>query len=107
MSFATAANIALDRIYLRMGDEAVFSPSAGDDLDCQVIVERGSYMAPGGTVQVADPRITISYKRSDIDRKVKRGETFTVGATVYTVLAMSDYPNSWTDLEGKADVEEA
>ena len=107
MSFAAAANIALDRIYLRMGAEAVFSPLAGVDVDCQIIVERGSFMAPGGAVQVADHRISISYKRSDIDRKVLRGETFTIGATVYSVLAMSDYPNSWTEFEGRADVEEA
>ena len=98
---------AIEDSFNVLGADGVFSPLSGDDVPCRIIVERGSFMAPGGTVQVADPRITISYKRSDIDRKVLRGETFTVGATAYTVLAMSDYPNSWTDFEGRADVEEA
>lgn len=106
MSFSEAANMALANIYARMGSPAVFAPAAGDPVACTIIVDHSSDWQPGGAVQVAEPQIVISYRRSEIDRKVRRGETFTVDGTVYTVRSMENYPGSWTEFEGKAAVEE-
>ena len=107
MSFSAAANMALKNIYSRMGEEAVFSPLTGDDVTCNVIIDAASDWEPGGSVQVAEQQIVVNYRRADIDRKVKRGETFTAGSVVYTVVSMAHYPGSWTAYEGKAVVIEA
>lgn len=99
--------MALCNIYKLMGSSAVFAPATGDDVACTVIINTTSEFDPGGTILVADPQTVINYRRADIDRKVKRGETFTVGSTVYTVVSMAHYPDSWTEFEGKAVVVEA
>ena len=107
MGFSDAARIALGNLYstAKFGVEAVFSPLVGSDITLTVILDIDNGYQPGGSVQIAEPQTTISYQRSDLDRKVKRGETFTINGTLYTVLSMADYPDSWTEFEGKASVE--
>ena len=109
MAFADAVNNALDALYStsRFGVSATFAPAAGDESTFNVILDSDPSYQPGGSVQVAEPQITISYRRLNIDRKVKRGETFTIGGTVYTVRGMADFPGAWTAYEGKASVLEA
>lgn len=103
--FLEKADFSLDRLYAFFGNQAVFQPALGDSVALTIIVETESDWQPGGQVQWAEPRIEISYRRTDIDRKVKRGETFTMGSTVYTVVSMAEYPDCWTDFEGKCVVE--
>lgn len=105
--FDTAAAAALPLVYAQFGVDSVFSPFAGDDVECTIIIDQGHGWEPGGGVNVSMDQITIHYQREDIDRKLKRGETFTVGSTVYTVRSMADYPDAWTDHEGRAVVTEA
>jgi hypothetical protein len=107
MSFDDSAKAALVDIYATcmMGVEAVFSPLIGDNIPFNVILDIDSNYQPGGSVQVAEPQTTISYQRADLDRKVKRGEAFTIKGTVYTVRSMADYPDAWTAYEGMASVE--
>jgi hypothetical protein len=105
--FDTAAAAAIPLIYGKFGVESVFSPFMGDDVECTVIVMKGHGWEPGGGVNASMDQIQVYYQRADIDRKLKRGETFTVGSTVYTVRSMADYPGAWTDHEGRAVVTEA
>ncbi|WP_319406177.1 hypothetical protein [uncultured Desulfosarcina sp.] len=107
MTFADASRMAISKVYKLTGSPAVFSPSMGDDVACTVIVDTNSDWQPGGTIQVAEQQTIVSYQRAHIDRKVRRGETFAVGSTVYTVVSMAHYPGSWTEFEGKAVVVEA
>ena len=105
MSFGSAANKALQRIYARMGVDAVFSPKSGEDIPLRGIKEEGVAHEPfSGIVQAAVSQIEIQYMRADLDRRVVNGETFTIGETVYTVHSMSPYPDSWTEFEGIASV---
>ena len=107
MGFSDAAKMALGNLYStkKFGVEATFAPISGDPDTFNVILNVDNSYQPGGSVQVAEPQTTISYRRENLDRKVKRGETFTIDGTVYTVRSMADYPDSWTEYEGKASVE--
>ena len=98
---------AIESIYTVYGFEAEFSPLVGDDVSLVVLLESVEDWQPGGEIRYAHTQLTISYKREDLDRRVKRGETFTIGTSVYTVQSMSDYPDSWTEFEGKAMVVES
>lgn len=102
--FSSAALAAIETIFATFGDTAIFTPVVGADVSVTVIVDTSSDWQPGGQVRVADPRTVIRYLRADINRKVKRGETFSVNGTVYTVVSMSQYPDAWTEFEGKAVV---
>lgn len=88
------------------GDEAVFTPLVGDQINLYVVLSHDYDYQPLSDVQVAYQSITISYKRSDIDRKVLAGEIFIINGTSYTVISMSDYPDSWCDYYGIAAVTE-
>lgn len=104
-TFDTPAASALDTVYATFGDAAVFSPLTGDDVSLTVIVEDLEQWEPGGEILYAGTQKVLSYRRADIDRRVKRNETFTIGGTVYTVQSMAAYPDSWSTWEGKAMVE--
>ena len=107
MSFDDAASSALADAYSTdfFGVKATFTPISGDPDTFNVILDVDNSYQPGGSVQVAEPQTTISYRRENLDRKVKRGETFTIDGTVYTVRSMADYPDAWSEYEGKASVE--
>jgi hypothetical protein len=108
MSYEDVVGIGVDSIYSFYGVDAVFGQLMGDDISCRIIIDRGSDYDPGGVVMAVGPQTVISYRRSDIDRRLRQGETFTVGgSTVYTVRNMAEYPSSWTDKEGRAVVTEA
>lgn len=104
--FDQSVPASLETIYSIFGESAVFSPEWGDDVACTVIVDKDNAWQYGGAIRAVDPLITINYRITDIDRKVVRGETFTVGSTVYTVVSMAHYPDAWTEYEGRAVVEE-
>lgn len=103
--FNTLVADALDTVYANFGDAAVFSPTAGDDVALTVILESVEAWQPGTEIQYAATQQVVSYRRADIDRRVKSGETFTINGTVYTVYSMAPYPDSWSEFEGKAVVE--
>lgn len=87
------------------GDSATFTPLVGSASTLTVIIDDQEPYQPSGSVQVSRQLIIITYSRSDIDRKVLSGEMFTVGSTTYTVRSMANYPDAWTDFEGKCVVE--
>jgi len=65
---------------------AVFTPAVGDPVSLNVDVSTGTDFQPGGLdVQAWGTETTLEYLLSDIGREVNKGETFTVGGTVYTV----------------------
>ena len=68
-------------------------------------VETAEAWQPETEIRYAATQQVVSYRRSDIDRRVKSGERFTIGGTVYTVYSMAPYPDSWNEFEGKAVVE--
>jgi predicted metal-dependent phosphoesterase TrpH len=105
MNYNDAAEGALAKIYECTGVDAVFDPKTGEAIPLRVIKEEGVAHEPvGGIVQAAVSQIEIHYMRTDLDRRVVNGETFTIDGTVYTVHSMSPYPGSWTEFEGIASV---
>lgn len=103
--FDTIAASALSEAYSLFGDAATFSPNVGPSIDCTVVVHQSGEWQGGGSMQVRSGQTLISYRRSEIDRKLKVGEKFIVGSTTYTVRAMAQ-ENSWTEYEGTAVVSE-
>ena len=97
----------LEKAYSVFGVAAVFSPLSGDDKSLTVILDELEQWEPGGEIQWAGTQRVISYMRKDIDRRVKRNETFTIEGVVYTVQSMASYPESWSQFEGKAMVVES
>lgn len=92
---------AQEKIYQSLGAPAVFTPLTGAPQDVYVVLrEEESFQPDGFSSAVCATEIVIRYRRSDIDRKVVAGETFTIGSTVYTVRAMRE----WTSRRGKAVV---
>jgi len=101
-AIAIAIAAAQGNIYTALGDAAIFTPATGDPLDpVYVVVREEESFQPGGfSAAVCGTETVLRYQRADIDRKVVAGETFTIGATVYTVRAMKE----WTSRRGKAVV---
>lgn len=107
MTFQTDMVNGLGTIYAMAGEAATFTPIAGDPVPLNVIVDYAVNWEPSGQVQVADDHIELHYRRADIDRRVVKGETFTVGSKTYTVRSMAQYPDAFDDLEGRAIVLES
>jgi len=86
---------ALPDIFDAAGEDAVFTPAAGDPIPCKVFIEFNVMLQPAGVeVQVWQRGTTIEALLSDIAREPNRGETFTLDIpsddTVYTVQAISE-----------------
>lgn len=66
--------------------DAVFTPAEGDPVDCLIYIGTDDEFQPGVTHANAFVQtLHIDYQRDQIRRDAVRGETFTVGDTVYTV----------------------
>lgn len=80
----------LPEIFTSEGEEAVFTPAAGDPVDCHVFIDFNVMLQPAGVeVQVWQQGTTIETVFSEIGREPNRGETFTLaGGIVYTVQAI-------------------
>ena len=77
---------ALPDIFDDTGEEAIFTPAAGDPVPCRVFIEFGVLLQPGGTGgQVTARSTTIKALLSEIGREPNRNETFTLDGTVYKV----------------------
>ena len=105
MSYAEASAAAIVPTYRVMGSDATFRPQAGPDVACRVIIDYVAEWEPSGQIRYAEGQTTVHYRRSQIDRKLKRGEQFLINAVVWLVVSMAHYPDSWTDLEGVAVVQ--
>ena len=77
---------AIADIFAAIGQAAVFTPAAGSEVSLYVNVETEHFADPGGyQAQVAGTVTEIEYLIADIGRVAVIGETFTVGATTYTI----------------------
>lgn len=66
--------------------DAVFTPASGDPVECLIYIGADDEFQPGVTqAQAFIQTLYIDYQRDQIAREAVRGETFTVGTTVYTV----------------------
>lgn len=83
---------ALPDIFDAAGEEAVFTPAAGDQIDCMVFIDFNVMLQPAGVETQAWQRgTTIEALLSVIGREPNRGETFTLaGGIVYTVQAIME-----------------
>lgn len=106
MTFHEDLVSGLSAVYNTAGVAAVFTPAGEDPVTValNVILDYRVDWEPSSQVQVADDHIEIQYQRADIDRRVLKGETFTVGSATYTVRSMASYPEAFNDLEGHAVV---
>ena len=88
MSIGTIFKEKLPKLYAK-GEEAVFTPFAGDPDSFNVFIEFNVMLQPSGIeVQVWDRGTTIEMLFSDIGREPLKGEVFTVDGVDYTVKAI-------------------
>lgn len=104
MTFETDIAGSLADLYDHAGVAAVFTPIAGGPQGVQIIVENSVEWEPQAQLQIADDHVVIHYQRSEIDRRVVKGETFVVGVFTYTVRSMAVYPGAYDDHQGQCIV---
>lgn len=71
-----------------LGEDAVFTPAAGDPVSLKVDLDRETAFQPGADMTVWESGATIEYVLSDIGREADAGETFAIGAETFTVAAV-------------------
>ena len=84
---------ALPGIFSAAGEDAIFTPAAGDAVSCMVFIDFNVMLQPGGgEAQVWQQGTTIEALLSEIGRAPNRGEKFTLDipedGTEYTVQAI-------------------
>lgn len=106
MTFDADLAGGLADLYGHAGVAAVFTPAGVDPptVSLNVIIEYSVEWEPQAQLQIADDHTVIHYQRADIDRRVVRGETFSVGGSVYTVRSMAAYPGAYDDHQGQCIV---
>lgn len=108
MAFADDIANGLASLYAHAGEPAVFNPAGeGAAVPCQIQVDYRVDWEPQAQMQIADDTIEIHYLRSEINRRVVKGETFVAASGTYTVRSMAAYPESWDEFEGRALVVKA
>lgn len=81
---------AVADVFNTLGQEAIFTPAAGDPVAMMVDLDLETAFQPGADMTVWESGATIEYALPDIGREANAGETFTIGATVYTVAAVME-----------------
>lgn len=82
----TVFETAAARILKRIGSSATFTPAAGDPVSgIYVDYVQESAVQSGLDAGMVKIEPTIEYLLSDIGRRAVKGETFTIGSTIYTV----------------------
>jgi len=85
MSFDSDITESLADLFESAGTEAVLT-SGAIDTDCHVDIIRGVALQPDGfAAQVSGDSIIVEFLLSEIVTEPERGNTITVGSTVYTV----------------------
>lgn len=84
--FETSFAAAAEDILTAIGQAATFTPAAGSPVSLMVSVEHDVALLPaGGNAQTWELGTTVECLLADLAAAPRRGETFTVGAAVYTV----------------------
>ena len=79
-------NQAAEDIFSEIGQDAIFTPSVGDSVECKVNLERDVDLEPHGfDSQIWGRGITIEAILSVLGKEPDSGESFTVDETVYKV----------------------
>lgn len=77
-----------------MGVSATYTPSVGDAVTLNVLLDKGVQMQPGPyEAQAHAQGVTISALLSELGKEPDRDETFTIGATTYTILTVLENDN--------------
>jgi len=94
MSLADAFRKGVDAIYAKAGVSATYTDRAGATSSVVVIIEHslGQY---GDQAEVVGASAVITVRTSDMASRPRKGDTFAVGATTYTVA----------DVQGSDDLE--
>jgi len=73
-----------------VGADAVYAPLSGSSVSCRVILNRSVVLQPVSMeTQVVEYGMTIEAILADLGRIPARGETFTIGAEIFTVQSIS------------------
>lgn len=82
---AQALTDALSAVYDAHGESATYTDRDGGTTDCTVLLDfnLGNY---GDAVELAAQTVVIAVRRSEVAEMPLKGETFTVGSTVYRVM---------------------
>lgn len=86
----SAYQSAAEVIFDKLGTAATYTPSAGDAVSCTVVVQQGTGLMPMDTQAQFWGDETHLFCLVDECGEPDRGETFTVGATTYTVDEVLD-----------------
>lgn len=95
-NFADALQRATDRVYQSAGEAATYTDRLAASSACTVLISR-NLTDYGDVAQFAANTVILSVRQSEIAQAPRRGETFTVGATTYTV----DSPQASDGVEHK------
>ncbi len=86
---------ALLNAFTKAGEQAVFTPSAGDPVDCVVDLVKGVSVDEGGYDAPVISRVTtVEYLIEQIGREAEPGETFTIGSDVWVMEEIFEDPDS-------------
>jgi hypothetical protein len=88
MGIRTDMAAALPEMFAALGEEATFTPLAGDPVDCHILIDFDVDLQPDGYQTTAWQRGTvIEALLSEIGKEPDRGDVFTcpIGGTQYTV----------------------
>lgn len=100
--FDAYAGLLYEAVFSKLGKPATFSPDDGDAIELTVIIKEDEEFSPPGQINYAQTRYVISYRRTDIDRRVRKNETFLIEGTTYNIFSMSTYPDGWNKYKGDA-----
>ena len=74
----------VDAGYDVFGDEAVYKVEGSDPTECVVIIDH-NLQQWGDAVSVSTANAAINVRRSEVQSRPRRGSTFMLGDTTYTV----------------------
>jgi hypothetical protein len=89
MTITVLNNALIDIFGSALGEDGTYNPAGGTPVSCRLIVNRNVLMQPDGmTAMIYEKGTTIEAMLSVIGQEPNRGDTFTVGATTYTVQSI-------------------
>ena len=99
-AFDSLANVAETTIDDTFADSGTYTPVSGSAFTCDAILSVGNQLLVGNGFQyeLSDDVTHLSFRVSDVPQP-KRGDTFAVNGTTYTILEKSSedaWRTTWT-----------
>lgn len=84
-------NDAAEKLFNRIGRDAVYQPVTGDPVSCKVVIERDVDLEPSGfSAQIWGKGITIEAILAELGKEPDAEETFIVDEITHEILAIKE-----------------